>query len=122
MLSEIHKFGVFLLENVVSSRLSDESKSGEVGFIDHIRKHYPGNLREVIDERMKMTENSFDQAKQLIRLGLTCTDQSSSHHPHLSQIADIITRAYESWNVLASPTHKRSPGDRGKGHKRIQSR
>lgn len=120
--SEIYKFGVFLLELVVNRMSGDEFESGELGFIDHIRMHYPGNLRKLIDERMKMTENSIDQVKQVIGIGLMCTDQSSNHQLHLAQISDMIITAYESWNVLDSPTHKRSHGDRGKGHKGIQSR
>jgi hypothetical protein len=63
--SEIYKFGVFLLELIVNKMSSDhELESGEQGFIDHIRMHYPGNIRKLIDEKMKVTENSIDQVKQ----------------------------------------------------------
>jgi hypothetical protein len=121
--SEINNFGVFLLELVVNRMSGDGFDSGELGFnIDHIRMHYPENLRKLIDERMKMTDNSIDQVKEVVGIGLMCTDQSNSHQLHMGQISDMIIRAYESWNVLESPTHKRSHGDRGKGHKRIQSR
>lgn len=119
---EIYKFGVFLLELIVNKMSSDhELESGEQGFIDHIRMHYPGNIRKLIDEKMKVTENSIDQVKQVIGIGLMCTDQSSNHQLHLSQICDMIIRACESWDVLESPTHKISHGDRGKGHKHIKS-
>ncbi|XP_062162019.1 protein NSP-INTERACTING KINASE 2 [Alnus glutinosa] len=119
---KIYNFGVFLLELVVNRMSGDGFDSGELGFIDHIRMHYPENLRKLIDERMKMTDNSIDQVKEVVGIGLMCTDQSNSHQLHMGQISDMIIRAYESWNVLESPTHKRSHGDRGKGHKRIQSR
>lgn len=98
----------------------DEFQSGEAGFIEHIRMHYPGVLREVVDQRMEMTENAYDQATQAIGLGLMCTDQTSTQQLNLGQISDMITQAYESWQVFESPPHKRPHGDRGKGHKRTQ--
>ncbi|XP_041025350.1 probable leucine-rich repeat receptor-like protein kinase At1g35710 [Juglans microcarpa x Juglans regia] len=118
---KIYEFGLFLLEILVNKIPSDhEFQSGENGFIDHVRMHYPRNLQKVIDEKIKMTERIFDQAKKVIGLGLMCTDQSGSHHHlQLGQISDIITRAYESWDVLDSPVQNRSHVDRGKGHKHI---
>ena len=71
---------------------------------------YPGNLQTVMDEKMKMTEVTFDQAKQAIGLGLVCTDQSRNQLS-FSQIYDIISKVYN---------HKRSHSDRGKGNKQIQ--
>ncbi|XP_042942742.1 probable serine/threonine-protein kinase At1g01540 [Carya illinoinensis] len=111
---KIYEFGLFLLEILVNKIPSDhEFQSGENGFIDHVRMHYPRNLRKVIDEKIKMTERIFDQAEKVIGLGLMCTDQSGSHHHlQLDQISDIITRAYESWDVLDSPVQNRSYVDR----------
>ncbi|XP_062096137.1 probable serine/threonine-protein kinase At1g01540 [Humulus lupulus] len=119
---KIYKLGEFLLEIIVNKKLLEEFEGGETGLIDHIRMHYPGNLHKVLDEKMKLTENAFDQAKQIIGLGLMCTDQTSYKQLSLKQVFDIISRAYESVTVLVSPDQKRSHRDRDKESKRIQFR
>lgn len=75
--------------------------------------HYPGNLQNVIDEKMNMTEITFDQAKQATGLGLMCTDQSRSQQLSFTEIYDITRKVYN---------HKRSHTDKGKGNKQNQSR
>uniref|UniRef100_A0A6N2K6W7 Protein kinase domain-containing protein n=1 Tax=Salix viminalis TaxID=40686 RepID=A0A6N2K6W7_SALVM len=107
---KIHWFGIFLLE-IITNRRSQEFERGEAGFIEHVRENYPENLHEVIDERMKLPENIFDQAKHGIELGLMCTDQSISKHPGLDQISHMINKVYESCLELAPQNHKRSHGD-----------
>ncbi|PQP94246.1 putative leucine-rich repeat receptor-like serine/threonine-protein kinase [Prunus yedoensis var. nudiflora] len=62
----------------------------------------PGNLQKVIDKKMELTQNTFDQAKQAIGLGLMCTDASSNQQVSLGQVFDIMSRAYQSGRVLAS--------------------
>lgn len=119
-IADIYKFGIFLLETISNRRPLEEFEQGEAGFIEYIRMHYPGNLQAVIDERMKLTENLFDQAKQGIGLGLMCTDQTTGKLPSLFQISSMITRVYKSCLALTSENHKRSHGDGGQGHKRVQ--
>ncbi|KAL5577826.1 hypothetical protein UlMin_019525 [Ulmus minor] len=104
----IYKLGLFLLEVIAKRRPYEEFENGEAGFIEYIRRHYPGNLQKVMDEKMKLTENGFDQAKQTIRLGLLCTDQSSNTQLRLIQILDILTRACESLTILAARGNHRS--------------
>ncbi|KAJ6770794.1 RECEPTOR KINASE-LIKE PROTEIN XA21 [Salix purpurea] len=116
---KIHWFGIFLLE-IITNRRSQEFERGEAGFIEHVRENYPENLHEVIDARMKLPENIFDQAKHGIELGLMCTDQSISKHPGLDQISHMINKVYESCLELAPQNHKRSHGNGGKGHKHLQ--
>ncbi|CAK7357364.1 unnamed protein product [Dovyalis caffra] len=118
---KIHEFGVFLLE-IITNRRSQEFDNGEAEFVEHIRTNYPENLHNVIDARMKLPENMFDQAKHGIELGLVCTDQSISKYPSLNQISHMINRVYESCLELAPQNHKRSHGDGGKGHKHVQLR
>ncbi|XXG68563.1 hypothetical protein AAC387_Pa06g1620 [Persea americana] len=60
------KFGVFLLE-LVSNRSPHEGfETGDTGFVEWIKIHYPRHIRKVIDERMKTTIITFVQVKQTI--------------------------------------------------------
>ncbi|XP_062011486.1 probable LRR receptor-like serine/threonine-protein kinase At2g23950 [Rosa rugosa] len=121
----MYKFGVFLLEMMVNRRPQEEFERGEAGFIEYIRMHYPGNLEQLIDPKMELTQNTVDQAKQAISLGLMCTEVSSNRQPSLEQVFDIVSRAYQSCRVLASHHnhyHRRFHAERGKGHRRVQSR
>ncbi|KAJ0018802.1 hypothetical protein Pint_11367 [Pistacia integerrima] len=113
----IYMFGLFLLEMIVNRRPQEEFEQREAGFIEFIRMHYPENLQKVIDEKMKLTEDMFDQAKQGIGLGLMCTDQPSGKLPSLNQIHSMIIGAYRSCLALTSDDHKRSHGDGGRRHK-----
>lgn len=118
----MYKFGVLLLEMLINRRPEEEFERGEAGFIEYIRMHYPGNLQKVIDQKMELTQNTFDQAKQAIGLGLMCTDASSNQQVSLGQVLDIMSTAYQSCRVLASHNHERLHSERGKGHRRMQSR
>lgn len=104
---------------ITNRRPEEEFEIGETGFIEYIRTNYPENLGNVIDARMKLSENMFDQAKHGIGLGLMCTDQSGSKLPSLNQIFHMITSVYESCLVLASQNHKRSHVYERQGHKHI---
>ncbi|XVF56774.1 hypothetical protein PTKIN_Ptkin06aG0146900 [Pterospermum kingtungense] len=77
----IARFGVFLLEMMTNGR--------EAGYV---KMMYPGNLVKVTDPRMKMTENTFDQAKQAIGIGFTCIDRKLG----LGQIYNMISMVCES--------------------------
>ncbi|KAJ9163175.1 hypothetical protein P3X46_022873 [Hevea brasiliensis] len=118
----IYKFGVFLLEIITNRRPQEEFERGEAGFIEYIRMSYPGNLCNVFDSRMQLSENMFDQARHGIALGLMCTDQSTSKYPSLNQILNMIIRVYESCLVTASQSHRRTHRDGDKRHKRALSR
>ncbi|KAF3450207.1 hypothetical protein FNV43_RR06287 [Rhamnella rubrinervis] len=109
---KIYKLGVFLLEIISNRRPQEEFEKGETGFIEHVRTHYPGNIQNLMDEKMKMTEVTFDQAKRAIGLGLMCTDQSNQQLS-FSQIYDITSKVCN---------HKRSHPDRRKGNKQVQPR
>ncbi|KAK4858740.1 hypothetical protein QYF36_021261 [Acer negundo] len=121
----IYKFGLLLLEMIATNRRpSEEFERGEASFIECIRMHYPGNLRVVIDERMKLTENTFDQAKLGIGLGLMCTDQKAGKIPSLDEIYHMIVKVYRSCLVFTSENYKgsHSNGNAGQGNKGIQLR
>ena len=104
---------------MTNGRLGEEFEGNEAGFVQYVKMLYPGNLPKVIDERMKLTENTFDQAKQAIGIGLMCTDHSTSRQLGLGQISNMITRVYESCLVLASQNHKKSHANGGRSHQRI---
>lgn len=110
---EIYKLGVFLLEIIANRRPHEEFEGGEAGFIEYVRMHYPANLQKAIDEKMKLTENGFEQAKQVMKLGIMCTDRTSNRQQSLKEVFNILSRAYKSFSVFTSPNHKRSHGDRG---------
>ncbi|XVF26294.1 hypothetical protein REPUB_Repub14bG0003900 [Reevesia pubescens] len=116
---KIYRFGVFLLEMMTNGRLGKEFEESEAGFVEYVKMLYPGNLQKIIDERMKLTENTFDQAKQAIGIGLMCTDNPTSRELGLGQISNMITNIYESCLVLASQNHKMSHANGGRGHQRI---
>ncbi|CAN6545964.1 unnamed protein product [Malus baccata var. baccata] len=119
---KMYKLGVLLLEMLINRRPQEDFETGEAGFLEYIRMHYPGNLQKVIDQKLELTQNTFDQAKQAIGLGLMCTDVSSNQQLSLGQVFDIVSRAYQSCRVLASHNRERIHAERGRGHKRMQSR
>ncbi|KAM2949354.1 hypothetical protein FF1_036259 [Malus domestica] len=119
---KMYKLGVLLLEMLINRRPQEDFETGEAGFLEYIRMHYPGNLQKVIDQKLELTQNTFDQAEQAIGLGLMCTDVSSNQQLSLGQVFDIMSRAYQSCRVLASHSHERIHAERGRGHKRMQSR
>ncbi|KAA8514783.1 hypothetical protein F0562_017962 [Nyssa sinensis] len=120
----IYRFGVFLLEMVANRRPREEFERGEAGFVEWVRMHYPENMQKVMDERMKKARHMVDQATELITLGLMCVDVSRGRQQSLGQISKTISRIYKSGLVSSSPhhTYKRLHGDRGEGHRRVQSR
>ncbi|KAJ8752131.1 hypothetical protein K2173_001806 [Erythroxylum novogranatense] len=116
---KVYKLGVLLLEMIANRRPHEEFAKGEAGFIEYIRMNYPANLNDVMDTRLRISDNAFDQAKQGVGLGLLCTDQSASKYPNLNQLCNIIRKAYQTSLVLATQNHI-SHG--GKAHKRVPSR
>ncbi|KAK6916890.1 Serine-threonine/tyrosine-protein kinase, catalytic domain [Dillenia turbinata] len=123
IMKKIYKFGIFLLEMVSNKRPREEFQSGEAGFLEWVKMHYPGSVRKVIDERMKLTGRPFEQASQGVGLGLMCTDLSAGMQPGLSQIANVIRKVYQSHLVSTSLNHNRLPGiDKGEGHQRMQTK
>ena len=111
-----------MLEMVTNKRPREEFERGEAEFIEWIRMHHPGKVHKVIDERMKKTGNTVDQATQGIGIGLMCADLSRGWHPSFDLIYRMMCKLSDSCQVPASPDHKRSHGDRGEGHRRNQSR
>ncbi|CAI9087954.1 OLC1v1022162C1 [Oldenlandia corymbosa var. corymbosa] len=120
----IYKFGVFLLEMVSNRRPNlQEFESGEIGFLRYIKVHYPQDLHVLIDERMKKTEVVTKQAKELIKLGLLCSDLSGVRaQPGWDQISHVLSKNSSSLVFESSTQQRRNhcPEDqRGKG-KQVQ--
>ncbi|OMO73768.1 hypothetical protein COLO4_26877 [Corchorus olitorius] len=117
---KIYRFGVLVLEMVTNGRvMREEFEGSEAGLVECFKMHYPGNMQKLIDERMELTENIFEQAKEAIGIGLLCTDHSINRQLSLGQIFNMITRIYAACLVLASQNHKTSNADGGRGHKRV---
>lgn len=81
--AEIYRFGMFLLEMVTNRR--------ETGFREWVRLHYPENVENLIDTRMKKTEEIVSEASEIIELGLICTDSSSRKQPSWDRVCDILS-------------------------------
>ncbi|KAF6153729.1 hypothetical protein GIB67_000962 [Kingdonia uniflora] len=113
--SEICGFGLLVLEILTNKEL----KKSETGLLELMKAHYPDNLWKVIDERLKKTGITYEQATQVVSLALLCTDSSANRQPSLGQVSSTVTRIYESSFVSASPNPKKSHKDRADGYKAI---
>ncbi|KAK9156326.1 hypothetical protein Sjap_003806 [Stephania japonica] len=119
--SEISQFGVFLLEIMSNKCPNNNITQSITEYVDWTSTNYPENVWKVIDERLKKTGITEDQAANGIGLALMCIDRSTEQQPSLVQIADAVTMLYDSV-VPATPNRKRRPHkERGK-HERLQSR
>lgn len=103
--SDICKFGVLLLE-MIASKQPTGFKRGEAGLTEWVRMHYQENIWKVVDDRLKKTGMTHEQAERGIRLAFMCIDIPSEHHFSLAQVYDIITRFYEFSLDLRSPNSK----------------
>ncbi|OIW03116.1 hypothetical protein TanjilG_07268 [Lupinus angustifolius] len=112
--SKMSKFGVFLLEMILSKKVQAEFDEGESGFIKYMRTLHSEDLLQMIDERMEETETTNHHVKKVISLGLLCIDQSSSEKPSLSVIFNTIATAYKASIVLPFAKHRMLHGDRSK--------
>ncbi|XP_073274782.1 L-type lectin-domain containing receptor kinase S.4 [Primulina huaijiensis] len=110
-----YKFGVFILEMVANKRELEDFECRKSGFVDWVKMQYPDNIESVIDKRMKNSGNVVEQAIEVIRLGLMCTDLSTSRQPNWEQICNLLSNLYS----MAAPgllDHKTSRVKRGEGH------
>ncbi|KAK7368722.1 hypothetical protein VNO80_10751 [Phaseolus coccineus] len=103
---KIHRFGIFLLEMILNKKV----EGGDAGFIRNMRNLNHGDLQQMIDERMEVTETNFEQVKQALSLGLTCIDESNSEKPSLGMILNTVARAYKTSLVLPSANHRTFKG------------
>jgi len=103
---EIHRFGVFVLEMILSKKVQEEFDGDDAGFIRDMRNLSEADLQQMIDERMEVTETNFHQVKQALSLGLMCIDQSNSEKPSLAMILNTVARAYKTSLVLPSANHR----------------
>ncbi|KAL6991888.1 hypothetical protein U1Q18_009999 [Sarracenia purpurea var. burkii] len=119
---KVYKFGVLLLEMVSNQRPQETFERGEAGFVEWVRMHFPKNVENLIDEKMRKTEQTLNQAMQTINLGLMCTDLSRERQPSLDQVLEAITIIYNSVLASSSPAHIKMRADRVRGHRQVQSR
>ena len=110
------------MEMVTNKRPREEFERGEEEFIEWIRMQYPENAHMVVDERMRKTGNTVDQATQGIGLGLMCSDLSRERQPTFDVIPSMMSKLSDLCRVPSSPDYKISHGAKGQGHGRNQSR
>ncbi|KAL4386415.1 hypothetical protein GQ457_09G000660 [Hibiscus cannabinus] len=91
---KIHRFGVFVLEMMTDRTLQDGFEGNEAGFVEYVKMVYPGKLQKVVDEKMKLTENTLDQARQTIYVGLMCADHQTCKELSFGQIYNMITKVH----------------------------
>ncbi|KAI3954940.1 hypothetical protein MKW92_045026 [Papaver armeniacum] len=93
----VSMFGALLLEMITNR---DGLKGGK-STVEWVRMHYPGNIWAVMDARIKKAGMTYEQASQIVDLGLMCTDLSNEHQPpNLHQISNTVKRVYETSAVL----------------------
>ncbi|KAF1888454.1 hypothetical protein Lal_00011225 [Lupinus albus] len=108
--AKISKFGVFMLEMILSKKVQEHS-----GFIKNMRNLHSEDLVKMIDERMEVTETNNDHVKEVISLGLLCINQSSSSEkPSLAMIFNTIATAYKASIIFPFAKHRMLHGDRSK--------
>ncbi|MCL7021396.1 hypothetical protein MKW94_016979 [Papaver nudicaule] len=108
----VYMFGVFLLEMIANRSSPNVLKGGKSSIVEWVRMHYPDNIWVVMDARIKKTGMTYEQASQIIGLGLMCTDLSNDQQqPSLHQIAKTVKRIYESSTVFGAPNHKQSDSE-----------
>lgn len=106
IVSEIYKFGVLVLEMITNRRPREEFESKEVSFVEWVRKNYPENSEEVIDEKLKRTGHDFDHATEALELGLMCTDTVHGQQPSLDEVYDVISRLHRCCVATTSSIHR----------------
>lgn len=109
---------MFVLEMVTNRRPDEEFEKNETGFVEWVKLHYPENLENVIDKRMKKTIDILSEAAEIIEFGLMCTDLSSRRQPSWDKICDLLSNI----SSTATSDHRMSRVDRGRGHKHVHHR
>ncbi|KAI3965847.1 hypothetical protein MKX01_010804 [Papaver californicum] len=110
----VYTFGVLLLEMIANRSSPNVLKEGK-SIVEWVRMHYPGNARVVMDAKIKKKGMTYEQASQIIGLGLMCTDLSNEQQqPNLHQISKTVKRVYETSIVLGTPNHKQTHSEREK--------
>ncbi|TYJ12811.1 hypothetical protein E1A91_A10G006400v1 [Gossypium mustelinum] len=96
---KIHRFGILVLEMMTDQTLQEEFNGDETGFVEYVKMLYPRKLQKVIDERMKLTENTFDETRQTICIGLICADHQTCQQLSIGQIYNMIIKVHPRTNT-----------------------
>ncbi|KAE8670517.1 ankyrin-2-like [Hibiscus syriacus] len=94
---DVKTSSVLLHENgepLIARTLQDEFEGDEAGLIEYVKMVYPGKLQKVIDEKMKLTENTLDQTRQTICIGLMWADHQSCGQLSLGKIYNMIAEVH----------------------------
>ncbi|XP_058073265.1 leucine-rich repeat receptor protein kinase MSP1 [Magnolia sinica] len=97
---KVYRLGMFLLELVANRRPREDFERGDMGFIEWMRLHYPGEVRKVMDGWMKKTSTTSDQAKRAIagtRIQPSAqVRRARAPHRGVSTLKDISARSHGS--------------------------
>lgn len=91
---------------VTNRRPVQEFERGEAGFIEWVELNHSEDLENVIDKRMKINGHILQQAGEVIRFGLMCTDVSSGRQPSWDVITDLVSNV-SFMPTLADDDHRR---------------
>ncbi|XP_073004013.1 putative G-type lectin S-receptor-like serine/threonine-protein kinase At1g61610 [Typha latifolia] len=111
---KVYNFGLLLLELVANRSPGEGFERGESGFLQWMRMQCQGHaLRKVIDEKMALTATSYEQIKQMVEIGLACTDVSADHMtPTINDISRLLHKIY-----MTPPKSTHSHGALHEGNK-----
>ncbi|KAG8385175.1 hypothetical protein BUALT_Bualt03G0014600 [Buddleja alternifolia] len=118
-LKKMYKFGVFILEIVTTRRAVEELEKDDTSFLEWVKLHYPENLENVIDERMKKNADIVSHAVEVVKFGLMCTDLSNSRQPSWDTIYAVLSNISSTAGISSSTDHRKSSTDRGRVHKHV---
>ncbi|RZC43784.1 hypothetical protein C5167_036731 [Papaver somniferum] len=108
----VYMFGVLMLEMIVTRSSPNVLKEGK-SIVEWVRMHYPGNIWVVMDARIKKSGMTYEQASQMVDLGLMCTHLSDEQQlPNLHHISKTVKRVYEASIVLGTPNHEQWHSER----------
>ncbi|XVE60243.1 hypothetical protein DITRI_Ditri05aG0112900 [Diplodiscus trichospermus] len=98
---DVYSFGVVVLEMVTRKRPTDDMFVGDLNLHRWVKSHYHGRIEKVVDS--SLIRASRDQSprvkrmwevaiRELIKLGILCTQQTPSTRPTMLDAADDLDR------------------------------
>uniref|UniRef100_A0A0D6QT48 non-specific serine/threonine protein kinase n=1 Tax=Araucaria cunninghamii TaxID=56994 RepID=A0A0D6QT48_ARACU len=90
--TDVYSYGMVLLEIVCGRRVVDRSQDTEQWYLPSVafEKARQGNLEELFDSRLSVSEAAAVEMKRLINLALWCIQSNSALRPRMSVILQIL--------------------------------
>uniref|UniRef100_A0A0C9RPE0 non-specific serine/threonine protein kinase n=1 Tax=Wollemia nobilis TaxID=56998 RepID=A0A0C9RPE0_9CONI len=90
--TDVYSYGMVLLEIVGGRRVVDRSQDNEEWYLPSVafEKARQGNLEELFDSRLSVSEEAAVEMKRVINLALWCIQSNSALRPRMSVILQIL--------------------------------